>query len=1324
MTPVKRKQSQSFPPRFKIMEKLGEGGVAAVYKVLDRKSDSIRALKALKPELIRDPLATDRFQDEFRILRHLHHPGLPEMYDYGVTEDGTPYIIMEYIEGEPLDDYCAENPDDLRLLLYEITEALSFIHTHNLLHLDIKPDNILVRRTTAYSRSEKPEAVLIDFGMSYRRDEAGEVTVSGTPAYMPPEIIRREDDLTRAADYYNLGATIYELIEGRVPFEGSLEEVLRAHLSSSVAFERETVEHTDLYPRVRELMSKDINPRLEGFESFRRELAARESGEVPPLERAYGMGYIESLGMIGKKDIWDNLKNWVEITTLQLEERKEERIQIDKLPDLEIEKKTKDERSLTTSLDLLKDFKEKARAVEGVARQKEKHKGSIKETPRTIVITGTEGSGKSYLADACRGECLLKGMDVWVVGDGGDYEQLVSEDIYTGTDAPAKVTQTVDPKALIIDRFVRGWERLQDSGRRNGAVLIIDGHQEATDEEREFLEYVSKRLQIVLNEGNEPGVFLVVTGRSPSLPRKIKSILPKGEKLKHHVVPSPSGKDIDIILNSFHGQMAGTNDRKQLGEYLKQNQDSSGSVIESMKHAAVQRNFVREKGHWRFTWVSKARKKDIKKEKRNYYRVLLQEVGDKERELLSWLSCHRDPVAKIELMEVMGVSDRSIEKSLERLKPYRLIDVTKEGGREYLGIISTSVADGLYENVAKAEARQVNNKLISYYMQLLDLLEESRGRKRASKKIKTADLAQYAKICESLSLHFGRTGEKHQSLLMRVKAIKALRKLQDLFGLRRLCNGGIQTSRALRGKYWQSRKWHIERYFIKEWIEAEWMAENHYSITALVRDNIIKRNRNIMLLSLSSFYIYGMALRWQGDYQACSRLLKMQRRSRYVHSPPYISTSLLIDAALLNNQNKYLESISVLDRLDSYDRYLNNYQLCNIYLFYALNFYYLGNKKSHSKYLIKLKNLAITNAFYDELLFVYYYEIDELFNQANYSASKSILRKALLVASRKKYYYRLANMYHLLSGIYFEEGVYEKAISSMSRASVIAENLGLIQWKLGSKLRIAFNLDKMGLWGSAIAYGDEVRSAAVKNSWSEMIYYSNIHLFALFTKIKSNKAHKFRIICNNYGNKVKNKYACALYEYTLGNYYAAYNQPYQAIAAYKKAQKAYMNIEYKDDSVRSEIKLINAYLDLGVHKKAKKHIENTNDNIKNMESNDIMADYMSAVLKYNYITRQNKKKIMKSARLCEEALKKTNDINIVLRISAILFRVYSRFGEMNKGSNIFKLFHNKLKLIVNQLEDYESISNLIKYGDYAHLLKEAKTLKKKRKTKPSIVEKN
>jgi serine/threonine-protein kinase len=264
-----------FPDRYDLLQPLGEGGLATVYKIRDRRDGAIRALKALKPEQAKTPRDIERLENEFRILHRLHHPSLPQMFDYGTTRDGTRYMVMEYLEGEPLDAYVAGHKEDLWFLLYQITEALAFIHEHQLLHLDLKPGNLLVRRTKAFGGKAKPLVMLIDFGLSYQRDVGGRVLLTGSPGYMPPEVIRGEEHPTRAADYYSLGVSIYELIEGRLPFEGSMDDVLRAHLTKPVTFDTKKAEYMELYEWIEQLMEKDPMKRLEAFENFRRSAAAR-----------------------------------------------------------------------------------------------------------------------------------------------------------------------------------------------------------------------------------------------------------------------------------------------------------------------------------------------------------------------------------------------------------------------------------------------------------------------------------------------------------------------------------------------------------------------------------------------------------------------------------------------------------------------------------------------------------------------------------------------------------------------------------------------------------------------------------------------------------------------------------------------------------------------------------------------------------------------------------------------------------------------------------------------------------------------------------------
>ncbi|HXV12839.1 MAG TPA: serine/threonine-protein kinase, partial [Candidatus Krumholzibacteria bacterium] len=221
-----------------MLERIGSGTAADVFRVRDRQTGVLRAAKILKPDNAADPKILARFEDEFRILRTLHHPHLPEVYDYGWTEEGGRFLIMELVDGVPLDEYFRANPADIWAILYELCEALTFVHNHKLLHQDIKPSNILIKRTTAYG-PDLPLVKLIDFGLIFKRDAGAEVELVGTPEYVAPEVVRGDASLTRAVDYYSLGATLYELLVGRPPFVGEENEVLRAHLEREPVIEEE-----------------------------------------------------------------------------------------------------------------------------------------------------------------------------------------------------------------------------------------------------------------------------------------------------------------------------------------------------------------------------------------------------------------------------------------------------------------------------------------------------------------------------------------------------------------------------------------------------------------------------------------------------------------------------------------------------------------------------------------------------------------------------------------------------------------------------------------------------------------------------------------------------------------------------------------------------------------------------------------------------------------------------------------------------------------------------------------------------------------------------
>ncbi|MBZ5704183.1 MAG: serine/threonine-protein kinase [Acidobacteriia bacterium] len=204
---------------YRIREMLGEGGMGVVYLAERDDLGSLVAIKILRDAWL-SPARRERFASEQRTLAQLNHPGIARIYDADTLTDGTPWFAMEYVEGVPLTEYCAQHDCSIeaRLQLFRsVCEAVQYAHQHAVIHRDLKPSNILV----------KPDGTvrLLDFGIAKQLeslDTPVDQTLTGlrlmTPAYAAPEQIRG-DRVGIHTDVYSLGVILYELLTGRRPFE-------------------------------------------------------------------------------------------------------------------------------------------------------------------------------------------------------------------------------------------------------------------------------------------------------------------------------------------------------------------------------------------------------------------------------------------------------------------------------------------------------------------------------------------------------------------------------------------------------------------------------------------------------------------------------------------------------------------------------------------------------------------------------------------------------------------------------------------------------------------------------------------------------------------------------------------------------------------------------------------------------------------------------------------------------------------------------------------------------------------------------------------------
>ena len=237
--------------RYELGELLGEGGVGRVFAAVDKTDGQQIALKVLKPDLATNATETERFVREARLLMELAHPQLVK--GLRVAKEGdTIFFAMERLPGRCLQDVLA---DEQRLdeetalqVVVDVAGALATLHDSGYVHRDVKPGNVLW--------SEDRGGVLIDLGFAVAGDDAaGGETTAGTVHYIAPEQARGSERLDVRADIYALGATLYHLTTGSLPFEGKTsEEVLAKQVLESLSGER--IRALDLSPQLHYFMEK------------------------------------------------------------------------------------------------------------------------------------------------------------------------------------------------------------------------------------------------------------------------------------------------------------------------------------------------------------------------------------------------------------------------------------------------------------------------------------------------------------------------------------------------------------------------------------------------------------------------------------------------------------------------------------------------------------------------------------------------------------------------------------------------------------------------------------------------------------------------------------------------------------------------------------------------------------------------------------------------------------------------------------------------------------------------------------------------------------
>ena len=277
--PTDKLIGQVLANRYQIESRLGEGAMGTVYRARHVKVGRPFAVKVLHANLLEEHKAEQRFEREAELAGRLHHPNVIGVVDVGETAEGMRYMVMDFAEGQDLATLINEAPMTPQRIIHltrQLLEGLYHAHAAGLIHRDFKPANVIVERDA--HGEEVPR--IVDFGISILREGGesanaqGRLTtnglVLGTPHYMAPEQAVR-DPLDHRIDLFALGIVIYEMLCGKLPFEGTGVEVARANL---------LVEPPRISARVPSL---EVDPLLE---AFARRLMAKRRDHRPPTAKA------------------------------------------------------------------------------------------------------------------------------------------------------------------------------------------------------------------------------------------------------------------------------------------------------------------------------------------------------------------------------------------------------------------------------------------------------------------------------------------------------------------------------------------------------------------------------------------------------------------------------------------------------------------------------------------------------------------------------------------------------------------------------------------------------------------------------------------------------------------------------------------------------------------------------------------------------------------------------------------------------------------------------------------------------------------------------
>lgn len=273
-----------FAGRYQIIDELGKGGMGKVYRVLDKRLNEEVALKLIKPEISSDKNSVERFHNELKLSRKIVHKNIARMFDLN-EEKGTFYITMEYVRGEDLKKLFRKigqlSAGQAVPIARQICEGLEEAHRLGVIHRDLKPQNVMV--------DEEGNARIMDFGIARSLKSKGITDAGvmiGTPEYMSPEQVEGKE-VDGRSDIYSMGVILYEMVTGKVPFEGDTPFTIGVKHKSEVPKDPKEINTQipeDLSSVILKCLEKDKEKRYQSAAEVSSELESIEKG-IPTTER-------------------------------------------------------------------------------------------------------------------------------------------------------------------------------------------------------------------------------------------------------------------------------------------------------------------------------------------------------------------------------------------------------------------------------------------------------------------------------------------------------------------------------------------------------------------------------------------------------------------------------------------------------------------------------------------------------------------------------------------------------------------------------------------------------------------------------------------------------------------------------------------------------------------------------------------------------------------------------------------------------------------------------------------------------------------------------